>query len=123
MAETTLNRRRFVASGVAAAGALAIPTVARGKPKTQPVFKLVPNGATCHACMRHDIASLFPTAKAANGNRAHIGCNCTVVQGSIDHGTFVALFGDPNELRSFRADLRSTRNRAIIKNHEPVFQG
>ncbi|MGE5272901.1 MAG: hypothetical protein ACM3QU_03895 [Verrucomicrobiota bacterium] len=121
MAGTTLNRRRLLASGAAAAGALAIPTVARAKPKTQSIFKLVANGATCRACLSHDAASLFPTAKAANGNRAHVGCNCTVVQGSIDYGTFVALFGDPHELRSYRADLRSTRNEAIIKNHEPVF--
>lgn len=121
MTVKTLNRRRLLASGLAAAGALAIPTVASGKPKTRPVFKLVPNGATCRSCLKHDRASLFPTAKAGNGNRAHIGCNCTLVQGSIDYGTFVALFGDPNDLRSYRADLRSTRNRAIIKNHEPVF--
>jgi hypothetical protein len=121
MAETALTRRGLLASGAAAAGALAVPAVARAKPKTQAVYKLVPNGGTCRACRRHDAASLFPTAKAADGNRAHIGCNCFVVQGTIDYGTFVALFGAPGDLRSYRADLRSTRNRAVVKNHPPVF--
>ena len=121
MAETVLTRRGLLASGAAAAGALAVPAVARAKPKTQAVYKLVPNGATCEACKRHDAASLFPTAKAADGNRAHIGCNCNVVGGTIDYGTYVALFGAPEELRSYRADLRSTRTQAVVKNHPPVF--
>jgi hypothetical protein len=121
MAETTLSRRRFVTSGAAAAGVLALPAVARAGKKTQPIFKLVPNGATCASCGKHDGASLFPTAKAADGNRAHIGCNCNIVQGTIDYGTFVALFGNPKDIRSYRADRRSTRTQAILKNHEPVF--
>lgn len=121
MSDTTLTRRRLLASGAAAAGALAVPAVARARPKTQPVFKLVPNDPTCQACRNHDAASLFPSAKAARGNRAHIGCNCNVVEGSMDYGAYVALFGNPDELRSYRADLRSTRNQAILKNHQPVF--
>jgi len=121
MAERVLTRRQLVSAGAAAAGALAIPTVARAKPKTQYIFKLAPNGATCPACVNHDNASLFPTAKAANGNRAHIGCNCKIVRGTVDYGTFVALFGAPDDFRSYRADRRSTRTRAILKNHEPTF--
>lgn len=116
-----LTRRRLLSAGAAAAGALAIPTVARAKPKTELIFKLVPNGATCRGCASHDEASLFPTAKAANGNRAHIGCNCTIARGTVDHGTFVALFGPPDDFRSYRADRRSTRTQAILKNHEPTF--
>jgi hypothetical protein len=122
VAETTLTRRGLLSSGAAAAGALAIPAVANAKPKEQSIFKLVPNGGTCKACLSHATASLFPTAKAAAGNRAHVGCNCTVVRGSIDYGTFVALFGDPRDVRSYRADLRSKRNQAILKNHAPVFR-
>jgi hypothetical protein len=124
MAEQTLTRKKLVVTGAGAVGALAIPRVARAgapKPKQQPVFKLVPNGHTCNACQKHDTNSLFPTAKAANGNRAHIGCNCSVVEGTMDYGTFVALFGNPKRLESYRADLRSARNRAVLKTHEPVF--
>jgi hypothetical protein len=125
MAEKTLTRQKLLVTGAGAVGALAIPRVARGgapKPKQQqPVFKLVPNGHTCKACEKHDTSSLFPTAKAANGNRAHVGCNCSVVEGTMDYGTFVALFGNPKKLESYRADLRSARNRAVLKNHEPVF--
>ena len=53
----------------------------------------------------------------------NIGCNCNVVQGTMDFGTFVALFGNPKKLESFRADLRSARNQAVLKNHAPVFPG
>lgn len=121
MADTLLTRRGLLASGAAAAGALAVPAVARAKPRTQAIFKLTPNGGTCKACAKHDAASLFPTAKAADSNRAHIGCNCAVIPGTIEYGTFVALFGAPGKLRSYRADLRSTRTREVVKNHAPVF--
>ncbi len=130
MTEAALTRKRLLTTGAGALGALAVPRVARGggppptaNPKQQPVFKLVPNGHTCKACGKHDANSIFPTAKAANGNRAHIGCNCTVVKGTMDYGTFVALFGNPKQLESYRADLRSARNQAVLKNHAPVFPG
>jgi hypothetical protein len=124
MAEKALTRRRFVVTGAAALGSAAVPALARGglaAAKTQPIYKLVRNGPTCHACLHHDLNSLFPTRKAANGNRAHVGCNCTIVEGRIDFGTYVALFGNPERIESYRADLRSGRTRAVIKNQEPVF--
>ena len=135
MTERTLTRKHLLATGAGAVGALAIPAAVRGAPpvkaapapvkppapKQQPVYKLVPNGHTCKACAKHDASSIFPTAKAANGNRAHIGCNCRVVGGTIDFGTFVALFGNPKKLESYRSDLRSARNQAVLKNHQPVF--
>ena len=128
MTERTLTRKHLLATGAGAVGALAIPTAVRGAPpakasaaKQQPVYKLVPNGATCKACAKHDMKSIFPTAKAANGNRAHVGCNCRVVAGTMDFGTFVALFGNPKKLESYRSDLRSARNQAVLKNHQPVF--
>jgi hypothetical protein len=71
--------------------------------------------------MNHDRWSLFPTRKAANGNRAHIGCNCCIVEGTIGLGTYLALFGNPKRLESYRADLRSARTRAILKRHLPIF--
>jgi hypothetical protein len=123
MEEQALSRKTFLATGAGAVGALAVPTLARaaGTPKQQPVYKLKPNGHTCKACATHDANTIFPSAKAANGNRAHIGCNCTIVQGTIDFGTFVALFGNPKQLESYRANLRSARNQAVLQNHAPVF--
>jgi hypothetical protein len=135
MAEQTITRKHLLAAGAGTLGALAVPAAVRGAPpakpapapapaKQQPVYKLVRAGRhTCKACEKHDANSLFPTAKAANGNRAHIGCNCTVVAGTLDYGTFVALFGNPKKLESYRADQRSARNRAVLKNHQPVFPG
>jgi hypothetical protein len=126
--ERALDRKRFLTAGAGAVGALAVPQLAhaggppaQAKAKLQPVFKLAPNGHTCKACAQHDAQSIFPTAKAANGNRAHVGCNCAIVQGTIDYGTFVALFGNPARLESYRADLRSSRNQAVLRNHAPVF--
>jgi hypothetical protein len=123
MTETTLTRKGLLRVGAGAVGALAVPGISRGAAaaKQQPVYKLVPNGHTCKACSAHDKNSLFPTAKAANGNRAHIACNCKIVPGTIDYGTFVALFGNPKKLESYRVDLRSARVRAVLKNHAPVF--
>lgn len=126
--EAALTRKRFLATGAGAVGALAVPQVARAggspatsKAKQQAVYKLVPNGHTCRACVNHDDKSVFPSRKAADGNRAHIGCNCKIVEGTLDYGTFVALFGNPAHLESYRADLRSARNQAVLKNHNPVF--
>jgi hypothetical protein len=130
MPEQTLTRKRFLVAGAGALGALAVPPAVRAAapakapappPKQQPVFKLVASGHVCKACRKHDANSLFPTAKAANGNRAHVGCNCPVVEGTMDFGTFVALFGNPKKLESYRADLRSARNQAVLKNHLPTF--
>ena len=125
MAEQTLTRKRLLTAGAGALGALAVPGTVRAaaspQTKQQPVFQLVASGHVCKACRKHDSNSLFPTAKAASGNRAHVGCNCTIAEGTIDFGTFVALFGNPKKLESYRADLRSARTQAVVKNHLPTF--
>lgn len=126
--EGLLTRRAFLVRGAAVTGALAFPHVALGDPKTIAVYRLDPRDSkcgggkcACNACISHDANSLFPTAEAANGNRAHTGCNCRIVQGSLHYGTYVALFGNPRHLSSYRADLRSARNQAVLKNHAPQF--
>jgi hypothetical protein len=127
-----LTRGGFVARGAAAVGVVAVPALSRVKrasaaPKTIAVYRLDPhsekcggNKGACNACVQHDTNSLFPTAKAADGNRAHPGCDCCVVAGTLEFGTYVALFGNPKELHSYRADLRSPRVRAVLKGHAPV---
>src|SRR5438132_5874293 len=130
MVEQSITRKDLITVGAGAFAALAVPAAVRAatkpvppppQPQPQPVYKLVPNGHTCRACGKHDSSSLFPTDKAARGNRAHPGCNCTVVAGTMDYGTFVAVFGNPKKLESYRADLRSARIQAVLKNHLPVF--
>jgi hypothetical protein len=127
-----LTRRRFVARGVVAVGALAAPGLARGKNRptthTVSVYRLDPGSercghadGSCNACRQHDMNSLFPTSKAADGNRAHKGCNCCIQAGTLHYGTYVALFGNPKKLKRYRADLRTARANALLKNHPAVF--
>ena len=122
-----------MARGAAAVGVVAVPALARAQrasaaPKTIAVYRLDPdsakcggNNGSCKACIEHDANSLFPTDKAADGNRAHIGCDCCVVAGTLEYGTYVAIFGNPKQLHSYRADLRSPRVKALLKNHGAVF--
>jgi hypothetical protein len=127
--ESKLTRRRFLAAGGAVLGVLAFPLRALAATKTHDLYKLTPcppgktsgKPCSCHACVVHDANSLFPSSKAADGNRAHINCNCSIVKGTLDFGTYVALFGNPGHLRSYRADLRSRNVQAILKNHPPQF--
>jgi hypothetical protein len=127
-----LTRRRFVAWGVVALGALAAPARALGKKRpathTVSVFRLDPRSercghpdGACKTCRHYDKNFLFPTSKAANGNRAHKGCNCCIQAGSLDYGTYVALFGNPKKLKRYRADKRTARVNAVLKNHPAVF--
>jgi hypothetical protein len=121
----SLTRRRFVVGGAAAAGALAWPAGMLGAPKTAEIYRLETgcgDGAcACTACRSHDRYSLFPTSKAADGNRAHVGCNCLIRRGSIEYGTYVALFGNPAHLRAYRVDTRARWAQAVLKQHPPKF--
>lgn len=120
-----LTRRQLIARGAAAGVVLALPRQASAVSPTLPVFRLETgcgDGAcACTACKIHDANSLFPTSKAANGNRAHTFCNCVIAEGTLHRGTYIALFGEPDRLRSYRADLRDSRVQALLKNHPPSF--
>jgi hypothetical protein len=131
--ESRLTRRTLIATGAAAASAIAFPTLARGAKGGVPsrklvaVYRLTPSGpcgggadGACRACVSHDSHSLFPTAKAADGNRAHVGCNCCVQAGKLDQGAYVALFG-PGGTRAYRVDTRSRNVAAILKQSPPAF--
>jgi hypothetical protein len=123
-----LTRRKLIASGAAASVALALPARVLPAAKTLPVFKLDPcespsdaDCIACQACHSHDANSLFPTHKAADGNRAHTYCNCGIVEGTLDRGTYIALFGNPDRLTKYRVDLRDPAVKAILKAHPPSF--
>jgi hypothetical protein len=128
-----LTRGGFVARGAVVVGGVAVPGLARvgraaAAPKTLAVYGLDPDGncagnddGFCQACANHAANSVFPTPTAADGNRAHNGCNCCVVEGRLEHGTYVALFGNPRHLRNYRADLRSKRVKTLLKGQLPNF--
>jgi hypothetical protein len=121
----SITRRGFLAGAGATVGVLALPTLAAALPKTIAIFRLETGcgdgGCACDACKTHDANSLFPSAKAADGNRAHIGCNCVVHQGTAPYGTYIALFGQPDRLRTYRVDLRDRNTAAIVKRNPPKF--
>ena len=122
-----------MARGALVVGGVAVPGLARvgqaaAAPKTVAVYGLDHDGncagnddGFCDACANHAANSVFPTAKAADGNRAHPGCNCCIVEGRLEYGASVALFGNPKHLRDYRADLRSRRVNAILKGKLPAF--
>jgi hypothetical protein len=121
--DRSLTRRRFLAAGAGAAAAAALPTKALALPKTADIYKLDEtfNPPACDLCVLYDTNSLFPSEKAANGNRAHARCNCGIKKGKIDAGTFVALFGKPEHLRAYRVDMRWPWVKAILSQHPPSF--
>jgi hypothetical protein len=124
-----LTRRSFVARAGAAAGALWLPGLARARAQdTKFIFKLRQHGDTCKACMSYDARKLFPTRKAANGNRSHIGCNCLIVRGSIDKRGWGLLFvpqyarilGPPTRFLYY-VDRRDRVVRTVLKTYPPTF--
>jgi hypothetical protein len=129
---TLLTRRGFVARGGTALAALAFPAAVaarRASPKTLAIYRLDPNSGrcgggagSCKACASWAHRSYFPTTKAAGGNRVHHGCDCCIVAGTIEYGTYVALFGNPKHLTRYRADTRDPRTKALLKQHAPRFK-
>ena len=128
----SFTRKKFVARG-AVTVALGVPALARAaadkRPKTHAVYRLDPRSercghadGSCKTCRKYDASFLFPTRKAANGNRAHKGCNCCIQQGKLHYGTYVALFGNPKKLKRYRADKRTKRVKALLKKHPAVFR-
>lgn len=126
-----LTRRGFVARGAVAVGALVVPGLARAakKPKNASVYRLDPRSercghaaGSCKTCEKYDKNFLFPSRKAANGNRPHKGCNCCIQQGKLEYGTHVAIFGTPKHRKRYRADRRQAGIKALLKRHPPVFK-
>src|SRR5438093_5593031 len=113
-----LTRRSFLARSGAVFGALSLPALARARTQeTAGIYKLARNGPTCVACGRQDTKKLFPTRKAANGNRAHIGCNCRIVEGTIDRRGYDLLFGPGagNRKPVYSVDRRTRSVHAILE--------
>jgi hypothetical protein len=57
----------------------------RRKKKTKVVFRLSTHRRrTCKACKGHAANRFYRTRKAADKDRAHVGCNCGIVRQTID---------------------------------------
>jgi hypothetical protein len=100
-ASSTLPRRQFVrivAAGVGAAFVRLVPAdraEARAIPiqSTRIAYRLsARGGGVCNACRNHDMNRFHRTIRAADGNRAHKGCNCAIVPHRIPVATYNKYF-------------------------------
>lgn len=98
-----MGRRRFLGLLVVGIAALLLPggaSAARRKKKV--VFRLSTHGRrTCGACKGHAANRFYRTMEAADGDRAHLGCNCAIVTQRIKRRLFKRFFkeGDVFDLR------------------------
>jgi hypothetical protein len=85
-----LGRRQFLRLSAVAAGASAASAVLSGcgcdssaggtTTATVSTFRLSTHGErTCGACKAHGANRFYQTREAADGDRAHPGCNCRIV--------------------------------------------
>jgi hypothetical protein len=100
-----LSRRAFakyITASVAVGTALAhpAPSLAQTQPaedKTRKVYSFYPleNGALtpCKSCLSHAQHKRFATLEAADTNRAHPGCNCSILEETEPADTYYQLFG------------------------------
>jgi hypothetical protein len=59
------------------------------------VFRLSTHGQrTCRACKANGANRFFQTSQAADGGRAHLGCNCKIVAQRIPRGVAQQYFRD-----------------------------
>jgi len=121
-----LTRRTFLARAGSLIAAALIPAACGGKKTSAstavdtggsgsvPVYLLSTSDAKCSgtacacgACQKHAANKLFASREAADTGRAHVHCNCTVVEGTLPPDRWRALFGDqaqPNRLHVDRRD-------------------
>lgn len=116
-----VDRRALLARGAAAtaalAGALGLGASAGAESLT--VYRLDPGDCTgcqtCSACRGHAANKLFVSFAAADGGRAHPGCDCGVVEELMARSTWMALFGAPQRPRTESVDKRYEWVRAILE--------
>jgi len=61
----------------------------------------------CNACHQHGLNKLFPSAEAADANRAHVGCKCKVVEGGeLPADVWEQLFGPAGAPEREQVDRR-----------------
>jgi len=124
-----VTRRRFLGTSAVAAAALTAPARALARSEQAQsltaIYRLQPGcgrrACVCRACVNHDKHALFPTRKAANGNRAHVGCNCVIRAGKIHANTYSALFGPRKNRTHYVVDTRWPWVRTLVRHDPPQF--
>ncbi len=138
------SRRAVVTRGSALVAALtglasfAAPGWAKkGGPKTRNVWRLDPKAGRgckkgdtsggcigCNACVKHAKNKRYPTKKAANNHRAHVGCKCKVRKGGkISLDAYKQLFGKPGDLKRKQIDLRNDRRLEVFQAGRQAIKG
>lgn len=123
--ERPLDRRAALgAFGVLGALALGLPRVAAAADRV-PVWRLdavhrrgvggySKGAAGCRACRRHARNKIFVSQAAADGGRAHRGCNCRIVRASLPETTYVQLFGPVGNTDRDVVDRRTASVRRVL---------
>lgn len=113
----TIGRRRVLGLlGVAGAAGLLRPVeVLAGRReqgsthrKTKTAYRLSTHGRrVCNACKGHAANRYYRTPKAADGDRAHTGCNCAIVPHPLPAGTYHHFFSGKRDVWDARWEARS----------------
>jgi hypothetical protein len=123
--ERPLDRRAALgAFGALGAIALGFPRLAAAATRV-PVWRLdavhrqgkgkyASGAAACRACRRHARNKIFATQSAADGGRAHKGCNCRIVRASLPEATFEKLFGPVGKTNREVVDRRWADVRKVL---------
>jgi hypothetical protein len=122
-----LTRRTFLARAGSLIAAVALPVACGGKKASTstavttsahavPVYllstsdpKCTGTACACSACQKHAANKLFASREAADTGRAHVHCNCTVVEDVLSPDRWRALFGDPARPDRLAVDRRDQR--------------
>lgn len=120
MGGSTIQRRRVLGLlGAAGAAGLLRPVEALARRsgereqgsthrKTKTAYRLSTHGhRVCNACKGHAANRFYRTPKAADGDRAHTGCNCAIVPHPLPAGTYHHFFAGKRDTWDARWEERS----------------
>lgn len=82
--------------------------------KTKTAYRLSTHGhRVCTACKAHAANRFYRTPKAADGDRAHRGCNCDIVTHPLAAGSYHRFFSGKREVwdRRWKPQRRSQPHR------------
>jgi hypothetical protein len=124
MLRLMMPRRALLQRAAAAAGMVTTLRTRTGRaaaPDQLLVYVLLPSqglGAgrdcNCTACHRHAANKVFASRLAAETQRAHPHCRCAVVERAVPSGTWVALFGQPDQAEQQSRDRREVAVAALL---------
>jgi hypothetical protein len=99
---------RLVALGLVAVlpGSALAAEGRRRRKKTKVVFRLSTHRRRCcKACKGHGANRFYRTPRAANKDRAHVGCNCAIVKQVIDRKLAKHYFKGRSKVFDLRSEV------------------